>query len=425
MRRIWKCLLGIGLILPLAGCQNEAIHNPPISSGDLPVSIVIATDLHDLSPSLTDGGELFQQVIRSGDGKAMEYIQEITSAFTCEVIQAKPDILILSGDLTFNGARASHTDLIEKLEQIQNAGIQVLVIPGNHDLNNPNAASFSGDSFQRQPSMTAREFRQAYAEFGFDQAVSQDSDSFSYVYAVRSDLWVLMVDVNSAQENEVPKSTLRWIKKQLEQAQDQGVQVIAVSHQNLLVHNPLFVSGYQIGNADELRQLYEQYGVLCNLSGHMHLQHIASNGVTEIATSALSLSPNQYGLIQYDGKALNYQTKRLDVSAWAAERGLENKDLLNFEEYAREFFMETAHRQVTEELNWNDLSQTEMTLLTDTFTQLNYAYFSGNSIDILALEEGLKLWAIQPLSFYSGYIQSILADADLDYHRTTLQLVRS
>lgn len=377
---------------------------------------MIATDLHDLSPSLTDGGELFQQVIRSGDGKAMEYIQEITNAFTYEVIQAKPDILILSGDLTFNGARASHTDLIEKLEQIQNAGIQVLVIPGNHDLNNSNAACFSGESFQRQPSMTAREFRQAYAEFGLDQAVSRDSNSFNYVYAVRSDLWVLMVDVNSAQENEVPKSTLRWIKKQLAQAQNQGVQVIAVSHQNLLVHNPLFVSGYQIGNADELRQLYQQYGVLCNLSGHMHLQHIASNGVIEIATSALSLSPNQYGLLQYDGKALNYQAKRLDVSAWAAEQGLENRELLNFEEYAREFFMETARRQIIDGFDGGELSLAEITLLADTFVKLNAGYFAGDTINTSSLEDGLSLWAAQPSSFYSVYIRSILADAGSEHH---------
>jgi 3',5'-cyclic AMP phosphodiesterase CpdA len=74
------------------------------------------------------------------------------------MLREKPDVLILPGDLTFNGARESHAALIEKLQRISDAGVRVLVLPGNHDLNNPMAARFHGDSFDRVESVTAEEF---------------------------------------------------------------------------------------------------------------------------------------------------------------------------------------------------------------------------------------------------------------------------
>ena len=75
---------------------------------NIPVKIITATDIHYLSPSLTDYGSIFRETINSSDGKVIRYIDEIMSAFADEVISAAPDILILSGDLTFNGEKASH-----------------------------------------------------------------------------------------------------------------------------------------------------------------------------------------------------------------------------------------------------------------------------------------------------------------------------
>ncbi len=66
-----------------------------------------------------------------GDGKVTNYIWEITDAFVEEVLNERPDAVILSGDLSYNGEKASHIELAEKLSKIEDAGIPVLVIPGN------------------------------------------------------------------------------------------------------------------------------------------------------------------------------------------------------------------------------------------------------------------------------------------------------
>ena len=97
--------------------------------------IMIATDLHSLSKKINDGGEAFANTIAKGDGKVMMYIEEIIEAFCDEVRKRRPDVLILLGDLSFNGEKISHIELSKKLEKIVETGISVYLIPGNHDIN--------------------------------------------------------------------------------------------------------------------------------------------------------------------------------------------------------------------------------------------------------------------------------------------------
>ena len=132
--------------------------------------LMVASDLHYLSPSLTDHGSCFTELARNGDGKVMEYSQELVEAFVDTVLEKKPDALILTGDLTFNGARKSHEDLADKLARIEEAGIPVAVLSGNHDLWNKNAASFSGDRVTFEESVSAKEFKEIYFPFGFEEA---------------------------------------------------------------------------------------------------------------------------------------------------------------------------------------------------------------------------------------------------------------
>lgn len=97
-------------------------------------NIMLGTDIHYFSDSLTDGGPRFQEMVEYGDGKVVTYIDQITDAFLDEVVKLRPDALVLSGDLTLNGEKASHKDLAEKLHRVENNGIPVLVIPGKYSL---------------------------------------------------------------------------------------------------------------------------------------------------------------------------------------------------------------------------------------------------------------------------------------------------
>lgn len=307
-------------------------------------TLFVATDPHYLAPELTDGGPYFQEVIQNADGKMTNYSEELLEAFVWQVICESPDALILSGDLTFNGEALSHQRLAEKLHQIEESGIPVLVIPGNHDLENPMAAQFVGDGYRTAASITAERFSELYGGFGYDEALARDDASLSYVTELASHLRVLMVDTNTADAPGVIASqTLSWMEEQLQSAADCGAWVIAVSHQNLLAHNSLLTEGYVLENPDRLLNLYERYPVICNLSGHIHLQHIAesANGLPEIAASSLAVSPDQYGILQLDGRGSSYRTAPVDVTAWAKEQDHSNADLQSFSEISHQFFWDT------------------------------------------------------------------------------------
>ncbi len=416
----WLLLLPFIACRPLS-CQAAETESAASWAAASSLRLVIASDLHYLSPKLTDGGEKFMQIIESADGKAMLYIEEITDAFIAEMLAASPDCIIISGDLTFNGARQSHEDLAAKLKRLTDADIPVLVIPGNHDIDNKSAAKFEGSSYTLVPSLSAGEFSDMYQAFGLSDALYRDSASLSYVYAPTSDLWICMLDTNALTDNVISDETLAWLDKILTEADEKQIQVITVSHQNLLAHNPLFVSGFQITNADALRRVLDSHHVLCHFSGHMHLQHIAEDSIPEVVTSSLALSPNQYGLLSYEGGTLSYSTVKLDVSAWAVAQSSENEDLLHFADYAESFFKDTGYAQMSNALAADEtLSGTQKQLLADTFTQLNLAYFSGDALQTAELSEGITLWQEQPASFYSVYISSILEDMEKDFHSFTV-----
>lgn len=371
-------------------------------------TLVFATDLHYIAPTLTDHGAYFEKMIAASDGKVTEYIDEVTDAFLDQVAEMRPDALILSGDISFNGARISHVALAEKLAAVRAAGIPVLVMPGNHDLYNTNAARFHGDGFTRIDSITEREFAEIYADCGFSSAISRDAASLSYVYALGPALRILMLDVNTKDAKQMVKDeTLIWLEGQLADAAAVGARVIAVSHQNVYRHNPVIYESYVIRNSDALLSLYERYGVLANFSGHLHCQHIVrgESGFCEIATSSLAVSPNQFGVVTLAEGKLKYETVATNVSGWAAKTGKTDPNLLDFAAYSRDFFQSSGRTQTA--------GQTDAA--NDFLSRLNAAYFAGRMDRIDPDDPGFALWRDE--GFYTVYVDSLRGDIGKDFTR--------
>lgn len=403
-------LLALSLLMPLTALGETAD----------PVTLLVATDLHYLAPELTDHGPCFERSITHGDGKVMAYSEELVEAFVTQVIDQHPDALILSGDLSFNGERASHEALADKLARVEAAGIPVLVIPGNHDLNSRNAVRFEAESYERVDSVTAEDFRAIYQPFGYDGALSRDSSSLSYVAGISDSLRVLMVDVNTSDlPGAAGPQTVAWIQEQLAQARRDGCRVITVSHQNLINHSDLLTAGYSIVNANVLRMLYADAPVLCNLSGHIHMQHmnVTNAGIWDIATSSLAVAPNQYGVLTVSERGLSYRTEAVDVSAWAASIGLSDPNLLDFSHYSEGFFKANARRQALAVVTQDESPEQ----LADFFADINAAYFAGRMDTFAPDTQLLARWQQQPVHL-AEYIDSIVQDSPRNQCVLTLTL---
>lgn len=403
------------LIFLFCSCQ------PVKQKSSEPISMIIATDLHYIASELLGNGDYFKELSANSDGKLIHYSHEITDAFFSEVIEQEPKLLILSGDLTLNGAIQSHQEFVEKLTTIQKAGIQVLVIPGNHDIDSV-AASYANKEIKTVQTMDSDSFMTYYSTFGPSQAKNRDTASFSYIYEASDNLHILMLDTNCYGKGFVKEETLKWIEAELKEAQQNNVSVISVTHQNLFAHNNLLSYGYQLYNASELIELYEKYDVKCNLSGHIHLQSIIRDNITEIATSSLAISPIQYGKITYTNHTLTYTTQKTDVTAFAKQNDMQDNNFSNFSEYATNFFKGVAKEQIYSSFTDNNLSEKEKTLLAETFAQINASYFSGEVIDLQSLNDGISFWRMQEPSFFQNYIESILSEPDSDNLNATIVL---
>ncbi len=386
-----------------------------------PVTMYIATDMHYLSPALLGDNDIYETPAPSMDGKLVHYSPAVVDTLLAQAAADKPAVLILSGDLTLNGAVQSHEEFAARLHTLQNAGVQVLVLPGNHDVDGE-AYDYTQDQVAVTPALSSSAFVQLYSPFGPDQALARDESSFSYVYQVTPYLRILMLDVNCYGRGMVKDGTLTWLQAQLADAKKAGAEVMTVTHQNLYAHNERLSFGYQIYNAGELLPLLEQGPVVCNFSGHIHTQSIVNEAIPEVATGSMALHESRYGEIVYTGKSLTYTAKSLDVAAWAAGQGSTDENLLHFDEYARWYFEQVARRQVQDRFAESTLTREEIALLADTFARINAAYFMGEAVDPDEFSNGIALWAAQSDGFIGSYIDTMVKAGETDKLSYTVKL---
>lgn len=396
-------------------------------------NIILATDIHYFDPSLTDYGPRFQEMVEYGDGKVVTYIDEITDAFLEEVIQLRPNALILSGDLTLEGEKKSHESLAEKLYRVEEAGIPVLVIPGNHDINNKRAARYEGE--QRLPAeyTTPEEFRRIYRDFGYDEAISEDVRSLSYVYQLDEEHRIMMLD--TCQYRPVAKvggailsETYYWIEEQLEEAWDEAMDVIPVAHHNLLEESKIYVDDCTIEHGEQLVDILDEWDVKLFLSGHLHVQHTMrsedNRGVWEAVTSSLATPACQYGVLTCrDDGSYQYGTWSVDVESWAREHGRKERDLLEFRKFQEPFLRRVFYNQSMTALNAvPDIPEDRKKQMSDLYARLNYYYYyQGTAYQIkneVLSDPAYLMWLNEgTLTVLGEYVEYIVSDAVHDYNR--------
>lgn len=416
--------------------EGEEPEEPPYE----PPYFIIASDLHYQSPLMTDFGEAFQNFVRNDDGKVVEYVDSITDAFLAETAGKQPDALILSGDLTQNGEKVNHEELAKKLRLLESQGVPVVVIPGNHDINHPSAASFEGTEKKKADNINAEEFYSIYREFGYDEAMDRDGNSLSYIYQADERYWLIMLD--SCQydpENKIGgrirKETLLWMEKWLERAREEQVMVIPVAHHNLLKESTLYPEDCTLENAVQVIDLLEQYGLPVYISGHLHLQRVKkhgnggpsqaeeSYGIYEIVSDSMVIPPCQYGELRWqeDG-SVQYETCPVDVAGWAASQGITDENLLNFPQYSGDFLIETVQNQVYGALS--AIPNDRKFHMAKLYGQINSAYCAGTAVNRRDVKENqMYFYWNRYLGTSEWYenLQAMIKDTGKDHNSLILQ----
>lgn len=422
------------MLVGLCACESEDSAKPasvltPIDSGQ-DFKFFIISDPHYLSDELHDDKEAFKRFLSYGD-KLVHYSKDIINAVTADVIRERPSFILVTGDLTCNGEMASHKELAEKFKWIEDSGTSVFVIPGNHDILNPRAMQYFENTIWEADYITRDMFADIYSDFGYNEAVSRDKKSLSYLAAPSKDVWLLMLDTAVYNDNIkrnnpqvggfIDDSTIEWIKQCSEMAKENNAEIIAAMHHSLVDHSKLINQDYTIQNSEEIVKLFADYDIRVAFTGHIHLQDIKTakvddKTIVDIATNCLVVYPHQYGIVEYKpDEGYHYETKRVDMKKYAVRERIKDKNLLSFEQYSIDFFLDRCCDNQYQCLTLMEsyLTPEEEELVRDVVTKMNLRYFAGfrnEMMDDLVDTEGYRLLQSLPPCFNKAYVENILND---------------
>ena len=261
------------------------------ASGDMvrypDASFAVITDTHYYDTSLGIDGAAYEAVLNS-DRKLLEESDQLLKTAVDEILNAAVDFVLVCGDQTKDGEYINHQNAAAELQRLVDSGIKVYVTPGNHDVLNPDAVAFEGDTTYPADSVTPAEFAEIYNNCGYGDAILRDPDSLSYVAEPQDGLWIVSVDTCEYYKNEadsdemvggeLQQSVVDWLETVFVQANEQDKAVILMEHHGVVEHwdgQAKLHPDYLLSDYTYVNQFYSSYGVRLAFTGHYHAQDIA------------------------------------------------------------------------------------------------------------------------------------------------------
>lgn len=262
--------------------------------------IVVLSDPHVMAPELlVSKGDAWTNYL-SGQRKMVDYSQALFDEMVAKIKnEIKPDLVMITGDLTKDGEQLSHKYVISKLDELRKGGIQTLVIPGNHDRgNNVDAVAYDGANKNPVNVATDDWFTTQYANYGYGSTSERESTSLTYACEPIEGLVVIGID--SGTDGTLSSTTLDWIVGKASAAQKSGKRVIAMMHHPLIPHvtnAESLVPTYVISNHDKIRKALIGAGIKVIFTGHFHTSDIAKDFNDELTKEIYDV--NTGSLISY------------------------------------------------------------------------------------------------------------------------------
>jgi 3',5'-cyclic AMP phosphodiesterase CpdA len=319
----------LALAALLAGCATSGPGAGPTAApvGFPAVRFAVIADPHLFDAAANSPGPALDQAIGS-DPKLHAESREILAQVLAEIAAERPAFLLVCGDLTRNGERSAHELAAAMLGGLDDAGVPVLVVPGNHDVLNPAAARFAGERVEPAESVTPEEFAAIHADLGYAEALERDPASLSYAAEPVPGLRVLALDAcrydgepgSTRTDGRLSRATRTWAARVLARARADGVAVIAFLHHAVVPHftgMEKWLDAYLLDGHETAARLLAGSGVRLAFTGHGHAQDIVRGStragpVWDVETGSLVSWPNPWRLVEIGpGAAVRIATRRV------------------------------------------------------------------------------------------------------------------
>ena len=300
--RLLSLLLAVALVLALS-VPAFAAQDSRSGADTGTLKIAVMSDDHYLSPSMIRDTADYTTALNS-DRKMFAESDAILRTMLDAVRQDKPDVLLISGDLTKDGEQECHKALAKALQQLQRdvPGLKVYVINGNHDIRNADALNFNTADGKAVPATRTEpeDFKRIYDFIYSDPTViatytppaGKEAGGLSYVARPADGYTLIAIDTgrysadntsNGKNEHEtsgaISADLEQWVIAQIKAAKARGDVVLGMQHHGLIAHfdvQPTILPMYLVNNYERLTQEYADAGMSVMFTGHSHAVDIAS-----------------------------------------------------------------------------------------------------------------------------------------------------
>ncbi len=332
-KKILSVLLCIAMI-----CTFVPVVSAKTSKADNDLLLTTLSDIHYYPESLA--GNKSEAFYTHMDGSNCVYddldaiLDSTFAALKNDAKRRGLKYVVITGDLTANGEYEGHIALAKKLKAFEKeTGLKVYIVNGNHDINNPLAASFVNDRKEAAKTVNAAQFAKIYADFGYNEAYHTYSEydtgkagALSYSINLKKEGYRLIMidagrytaDVTDDRVNEkethgsISQSLLDWVLEEAADAKADGQTPIAFTHWNMSGANYLheyIMQGFVINDAYILQETFADAGINYVFSGHQHISDVditysdAGEPLYSIITPTLTQYPFSYRETYFDKQA--------------------------------------------------------------------------------------------------------------------------
>ena len=314
MKKIISVFLSAVLLITTLTAGSAAFAQEP----EFDMSFAVASDLHYNLPREELEGPIEHDIYWYANRRAA---MEDESGFIIDEFLRQAaenddvEFVLIPGDLADNGRtiHQEHYDVAAKLKAFEDStGKQVYVTPGNHDVGAADIDTKTED------------FKEIYAQFGFDEALYVDDDTASYTADLGEKYRLISLDScdpSKSTEDGMSIEEVLWVCDEADKAYEEGRYPILMMHHNLLDHMPMqrilsrnFIVRFHYTTAN----LFANHGIKLVFTGHEHCSDVTSftstsgNKIYDFANTSLTMYPLQYRMIYLNENHIRYEAKTID-----------------------------------------------------------------------------------------------------------------
>ena len=237
----------------------------------------VIADTHYFEYSIGAYGQAYEERMRY-EQKTHAETQAINEAVVEYLKSVKDiDVVLIAGDLTYNGEKKSHEGFTKLLKELKDSGKRIFVITAGHDYR-PHPYGFNENGRFDVDGIKREDLFDYYYEYGFKDALAVDREHLSYCAQLFPGVRLLALNNDGKVKGEetYDEAQLAWIKEQAKKGREDGQLMIAMNHYPLLPGKPIFAftPDAVMKNGDAVTTMLADEGVHLCFTGHMHNQSV-------------------------------------------------------------------------------------------------------------------------------------------------------